>query len=389
MKQKTLRTLLAASTRMSNNKFSSADKGHMATALALGRRGLGRVWPNPAVGCVIVDSHGAVAGRGWTQPGGRPHAETEALLRAGKRARGGTAYVTLEPCSHFGKTPPCAESLISAGISRVVAALLDPDERVAGQGFQTLEKAGVKVEQGLSEHAARFDQAGFFSRVLHGRPMIALKTAMSLDGRVATLTGDSKWITGPESRRHGHLLRASHDAILIGVGTAIADNPRLDCRISGFDKASPVRIILDSQLKLANYTELDVIARAKNQKTWVFTVSKDKNRISKLEALGVQVFQISSTNSGHVDVKAVSAVLAEQGITRLLIEGGASVATSFLSNRLVDRVHAFRAPQIIGADGLAAIGPLGLARVADGPRFIRCDTQIIEDDCVDLYVVSE
>ena len=389
MKQKTLRTLLAASTRMSNNKFSSADKGHMTTALTLGRRGLGRVWPNPAVGCVIVDSHGVVAGRGWTQPGGRPHAETEALLRAGKRARGGTAYVTLEPCSHFGKTPPCAESLISAGISRVVAALLDPDERVAGQGFQTLEKAGVTVEQGLSEHAARFDQAGFFSRVLHGRPMIALKTAMSLDGRVATLTGDSKWITGPESRRHGHLLRASHDAILIGVGTAIADNPRLDCRISGFDKASPVRIILDSQLKLANYTELDVIARAKNQKTWVFTVSKDKNRISKLEALGVQVFQISSTNSGHVDIKAVSAVLAEQGITRLLIEGGASVATSFLSNRLVDRVHAFRAPQIIGADGLAAIGPLGLARVADGPRFIRCDTQIIEDDCVDLYVVSE
>ena len=361
----------------------------MATALALGRRGLGRVWPNPAVGCVIVDSHGAVAGRGWTQSGGRPHAETEALLRAGKRARGGTAYVTLEPCSHFGKTPPCAESLISAGISRVVAALLDPDERVAGQGFQTLEKAGVTVEQGLSEHVARFDQAGFLSRVLLGRPMIALKTAMSLDGRVATLTGDSKWITGPESRRHGHLLRASHDAILIGVGTAIADNPRLDCRISGFDKASPVRIILDSQLKLANYTELDVIARAKNQKTWVFTVSKDKNRILKLEALGVQVFQISSTNSGSVDVKAVSAVLAEQGITRLLIEGGASVATSFLSNRLVDRVHAFRAPQIIGADGLAAIGPLGLARVADGPRFIRCDTQIIEDDCVDLYVVSE
>ena len=389
MKQKTLRTLLAASTRMSNNKFSSADKGHMATALALGRRGLGRVWPNPAVGCVIVDSHGAVAGRGWTQSGGRPHAETEALLRAGKRARGGTAYVTLEPCSHFGKTPPCAESLISAGISRVVAALLDPDGRVAGQGFKTLEKAGVKVEQGLSEHVARFDQAGFLSRVLLGRPMIALKTAMSLDGRVATLKGDSKWITGPESRRHGHLLRASHDAILIGVGTAIADNPRLDCRISGFDKASPVRIILDSQLKLANYTELDVIARAKNQKTWVFTVSKDKNRISKLEALGVQVFQISSTNSGHVDIKAVSAVLAEQGITRLLIEGGASVATSFLSNRLVDRVHAFRAPQIIGADGLAAIGPLGLARVADGPRFIRYDTQIIEDDCVDLYVVSE
>ncbi len=361
----------------------------MATALALGRRGLGLVWPNPAVGCVIVDSHGAIAGRGWTQAGGRPHAETEALLRAGKRARGGTVYVTLEPCSHFGKTPPCAVSLISAGVSRVVAALLDPDERVAGQGFQTLEKAGVKVEQGLSEHAARFDQAGFLSRVLRGRPMIAMKTAMSLDGRVAAVTGDSKWITGPESRRHGHLLRASHDAILIGVGTAIADNPRLDCRISGFGKASPVRVILDSQLKLANYTELDVIARAKNQKTWVFTVSKDKNRTSKLEALGVQVFEIPSTNSGHVDVKAVSAVLAEQGITRLLIEGGASVATSFLSNSLVDRVYAFRAPQIIGADGLAAIGPLGLARVADGPRFVRYDTQIIEDDCVDLYVATE
>ena len=374
---------------MSNNKFSSADKGHMATALALGRRGLGLVWPNPAVGCVIVDGDGAVAGRGWTQPSGRPHAETEALQRAGKRAKGGTAYVTLEPCSHFGKTPPCADSLISAGVSRVVAALVDPDERVAGQGLQTLEKAGVKVELGLCERSARFDQAGFLSRVLRGRPMIALKTAMSLDGRVAAMTGDSKWITGPESRRHGHLLRASHDAILIGVGTAIADNPRLDCRISGIPGASPVRVILDTQLRLANYIELDVVARAKHQKTWVFTASKDKNRTSKLDALGVRVFRISSTNSGQVDVEAVSAVLAEQGITRLLIEGGASVATSFLSNGLVDRVHAFRAPQIIGGDGLAAIGPLGLARVANGPRFIRYDTQFIEDDCVDLYMATE
>ncbi len=378
-----------ASMRMSNNTFSAADRGHMATALALGRRGLGRVWPNPAVGCVIVDKAGIVAGRGWTQPGGRPHAETEALLRAGARAKGGTAYVTLEPCSHVGETAPCAEALIAAGISRVVAALEDPDGRVSGRGFDALEQAGIKVEVGLDEKIARFDQAGFLSRIERGRPMIALKTATSLDGRIAAKTGDSKWITGPEARKHGHLLRATHDAILVGVGTALADNPRLDCRIAGFEGTSPIRIVLDTRLKLAEHGDLDLIARANEQETWVFTATKDLNSMSKLTAAGVRVFPAPIMGDGRLDVASVSEIIASEGVTRLLIEGGATLATSFLERSLVDRIHSFRGPQIIGGDGLAAIGPLGLDQVANGPRFIRQGLQSIDDDCAEFYVTIE
>ncbi|MEK9905124.1 MAG: bifunctional diaminohydroxyphosphoribosylaminopyrimidine deaminase/5-amino-6-(5-phosphoribosylamino)uracil reductase RibD [Rhodospirillales bacterium] len=374
---------------MSNNTFSAADRGHMATALALGRRGLGRVWPNPAVGCVIVDKVGIVAGRGWTQPGGRPHAETEALLRAGARAKGGTAYVTLEPCSHVGETAPCAEALIAAGISRVVAALEDPDGRVSGRGFDILRQAGIKVEVGLDEKIARFDQAGFLSRIERGRPMIALKTATSLDGRIAAKTGDSKWITGPEARKHGHLLRATHDAILVGVGTALADNPRLDCRIAGFEGSSPIRIVLDTRLKLAEHSDLDLVARANEQETWVFTASKDLNSMSKMTAAGVRVFPAPIMGDGRLDVASVSEIIASEGVTRLLIEGGATLATSFLERSLVDRIHSFRGPQIIGGDGLAAIGPLGLVQVANGPRFIRQGLQSIDDDCAEFYVTIE
>ena len=208
------------------------DLRSMRAALALARRGLGTVWPNPAVGCVIVD-RGRVVGRGWTQPGGRPHGETEALGRAGEAARGATAYVSLEPCCHWGRTPPCTDALIAAGIGRVVVALEDPDPRVAGDGVRRLRAAGLDVETGLCEAEAAEINAGFFCRLRNGRPLVTLKLATSLDGRIATGRGESQWITGPPARERAHALRAAHDAIMVGTGTVLADDPQLTCRLPG------------------------------------------------------------------------------------------------------------------------------------------------------------
>jgi diaminohydroxyphosphoribosylaminopyrimidine deaminase/5-amino-6-(5-phosphoribosylamino)uracil reductase len=377
-----LKTLLAALMRTSN---SINNRAAMAQALALGRRGLGRVWPNPAVGCVIIDVNGRLAGRGWTQPGGRPHAETEALGRAKDRASGGTAFVTLEPCSHRGQTPPCAEALITSGIARVVVATADPDDRVSGRGLEMLRAAGVVVELGLGEAEARFDQAGFLSKVEQGRPLIALKTAMSLDGRIAVSNGDSKWITGPESRRRGHLLRAEYDAILVGVGTALADDPRLDCRVVGLESTSSLRIVLDSALRLG--LDLDLVQNAATRPTWVFCAEgADTSRRVALEAAGVRVFPTAVDGEGRVDLDVAMERLAQEGVTRLLIEGGGMVAAGMLRRDLVDRIYGFRAPMVVGADGVAAIGPLRLERVTDSPRFTRRMITAADDDLCELYV---
>src|SRR6266705_1008472 len=222
--------------------MSVLDEQAMRAALALARRGLGRVWPNPAVGCAIVKD-GRVVGRGWTQPGGRPHAETEALARAGGAAHGATAYVTLEPCCHSGRTPPCADAL-------VVAALEDPDPRVVGGGLARLRAAGIAVEAGLCAAEAAEINAGFFQRVRLGRPLVTLKLATSLDGRIATASGESRWITGPAARERAHLLRVTHDAILVGTDTVLADNPQLTCRLPGLGHRSPVRIAIDRELRI-------------------------------------------------------------------------------------------------------------------------------------------
>ena len=220
----------------------------MRLALALAGRGLGNVWPNPAVGCVLV-REGRIVGRGWTQPGGRPHAERRALDQAGAEARGATAYVTLEPCSHHGKTPPCAEGLIGAGVARVVSAMTDPDPRVAGRGHAMLRAAGITVDEGLLEPEARALQAGFLSRIERGRPWIAVKLATSLDGRIALGNGESQWITSAEARARVHALRARFDAVLVGGGTARADDPLLTVR--GFQPArAPVRVVASARLDL-------------------------------------------------------------------------------------------------------------------------------------------
>lgn len=340
---------------------TSVDIKFMKTALGLARRGLGRVAPNPAVGCVIVRD-GITVGRGNTQPGGRPHAEVMALAEAGEAARGATAYVTLEPCSHTGKTGPCADALIKAGISRVVCATGDPDERVSGRGFDMLRSAGIEVVTGLLQAEAGRINTGFFLKVREGRPLFTLKMASSMDGRIALASGESKWITGPEARAHGHLLRAQYDAILIGTGTLLADDPMLDCRVSGLEDRSPLRILLDRHLKVT--PEHKLVATAKQIPTLVLCEKGNNTRKAALEGCGVEVIVLDNLN----DMQALAKALGARGLTRVLVEGGGQVHASFLKAGLADRVEHFMAPKLIGSDGKAALGNLGLAALGHAPH---------------------
>ncbi|HEV2100595.1 MAG TPA: bifunctional diaminohydroxyphosphoribosylaminopyrimidine deaminase/5-amino-6-(5-phosphoribosylamino)uracil reductase RibD [Stellaceae bacterium] len=345
----------------------------MQMALALGRRGLGAVWPNPAVGCVIVNE-GRVVGRGWTRPGGRPHAETEALARAGSAARGGAAYVSLEPCCHWGRTPPCSDALIDAGIARVVVAIEDPDPRVAGKGIGRLRAAGLTVEVGLDAAEAAEINAGFLSRITLGRPLVTLKLATSLDGRIATSSGESQWITGPAARERGHALRAGHDAIMVGTGTVVADDPQLTCRLPGLSHRSPVRVFLDRHLRVP--LSAHMVADARRAPTWVMTLhSADPARRKALLAKGVAVIEVDPDREGRIDLVAALAALGERGVTRLLVEGGAGVAAALLQARLVDRLAWMHAPLLIGGDGMPALAPLGLDKLADAPGFERISVE--------------
>ena len=339
------------------------DLANMRAALALARRGLGRVWPNPAVGCVLV-REGRVVGRGWTQPGGRPHAETEALCRAGASATGATAYVTLEPCPHHGLTEPCSDALIEAGIGRAVVAVEDPDPRVSGGGTAHLREAGIEVITGVCREAAADINLGFFLRVTQRRPMITLKLATSLDGRIAAAGGDSKWITGEHARAVAHRLRASHDAVLVGSGTALADDPVLTCRLPGMEAWSPIRIVADSGLRLPMTAEL--VRTAHEIPTWVITrLGSDDGRRRALLAAGVQVIEVAPDANGRPHPRAMVEALAERGLTRVLLEGGGELAGAFLVAGLLDRIAWFHAPKLLGADGLSAIGALGLQQVLD------------------------
>jgi len=355
----------------------------MAAALALAARGLGRVAPNPAVGCVIVKD-GRVVGRGWTQPGGRPHAETEALNRAGPAARGGCAYVSLEPCAHHGETPPCAEALIAAGIARCVVALEDPDPRVAGGGIARLRDAGVEVAVGRCGAAAESLNAGYISNRTQGRPMVTLKLATTLDGRIATKRGDSRWITGTAARAQAHLLRARHDAVLIGSGTAVADNPHLDVRLDGLEATAPLRIVLDGRLRLP--LTHDLVTRAKSQPSWLMTHQDGPpDRLEAYEAAGVEVIPIAADDGGNLSMSAALAALAKRGITRVLVEGGGHVAAAFLRAGLVDRLIWFHAPTVIGGDGVPAVTGFGLDDLAEAPGFVLQHCHRIGEDLVESY----
>lgn len=355
----------------------------MRSALALGRRGLGTVWPNPAVGCVIVND-GRVVGRGFTQPGGRPHAETEALAMAGEAARGATAYVTLEPCAHHGKTPPCAEALVAAGIARVVAAIEDPDPRTAGKGLDILRAAGIAVSSGLCRDEAAEVNAGFFMKVAEGRPLVTLKLATTLDGRIATHAGESKWITGEASRAAGHLLRAEYDAIMVGSGTALADDPELTCRLPGLGERSPVRVVVDGRLRLPLTSKL--VATASETPTWVLTLEGgDPDRVQAFQDAGVDLIELPPGPDHSIDLRAALRALAESDVTRVLVEGGAHLAAALLRDGLVDRMVWFRSARLIGGDGLPAAVSFGVDRLEQAPRFERVEIIPVGDDVMETY----
>ena len=355
---------------------ASDDIGHMRHALRLATRALGNAAPNPAVGCVIVSPKDGIVGRGWTQAGGRPHAETVALSQAGARARGATAYVTLEPCAHHGQTPPCADALAAAGVARVVGAIIDPDPRVAGKGFARLESAGVEVTRGVLEAEARALNLGFFRRVTEGRPRVALKIAQSADGFVADAKGNSRWITSEGARRHGHLLRARHDAILVGVGTVLADDPELTCRLPGLEHRSPLRVVLDSRLRMPVTSKL--VRNARDYPALLFTAAKTGG--DALAAEGVAIERVGGED-GRPDLAAVLSALGKRGITRLLVEGGPVVHMAFLERGLADQLHIYRAPLLIGS-GRRAIEPFAgsldtasrlrlMERLAFGPDILE------------------
>lgn len=343
------------------------DIAHIRAALALARRGLGNTWPNPAVGCVVVRD-GRVLGRAVTAPGGRPHAEPAALEMAGD-ARGATVYVTLEPCCHWGRTPPCTDALIKAGVARVVIALRDPDPRVNGEGIARLRAAGIEVSEGVLDAEAADVAAGFSSRVRLGRPLVTLKLASTLDGRIATRAGESKWITSEAARRAVHAMRGRHDAVMVGVGTVAADDPDLTCRLPGFRPNPVVRVVADSHLRTPLSARLVTTARA--APTWVLLRDgADAARRAAFAEAGVRLLDVPAGEPG-VDLVHGLAALGEAGITRLLVEGGAQLAAALLRAGLVDRIAWFHAPSVMGGDGWPAAQAFGVEALANMPRFAR------------------
>jgi diaminohydroxyphosphoribosylaminopyrimidine deaminase/5-amino-6-(5-phosphoribosylamino)uracil reductase len=360
----------------------AADQRFMQLALALGRRGQGRTWPNPAVGAVIVKD-GVIVGRGWTQPGGRPHAEVEALARASAAARGATLYVTLEPCSHVGKSPPCADAVIAAGIARVVSAVQDPNPEVAGQGHARLRAAGIVVDTGLCAAEAARDHAGHFRRIKDRRPHVILKLAVSPDDKIGLAGGKPVAISGEAAKARVHLLRAQCDAILVGIGTVLADDPLLTCRLPGMEAQSPVRVVLDRALRMPGTSKL--VHSARETPMWVMTSNvSEAPAAMKLGAAGAQVIRVATAPSG-LDLIAVLHALAEKGITRLLVEGGSRVASSFVAADLIDEVWLLRGPEPVGADGVAALDALPLGAITQSPGLQVRASERLGTDALTIY----
>jgi diaminohydroxyphosphoribosylaminopyrimidine deaminase/5-amino-6-(5-phosphoribosylamino)uracil reductase len=339
-----------------------------ARAIDLARQADFRTSPNPMVGAVVLDRSGEVAGEGFHRQAGNPHAEQEALMVAGERARGGTLYVNLEPCSHAHREPSCAQAVVSAGIRRVVISMVDPDPRVRGAGINILEAAGIEtVVGGQSNQAQRLNEF-YVKHRLTGRPFVTVKFAMSLDGKIATRTGESRWISGAESRAHGHRLRHTHDAILVGVGTVLADDPQLTTRIDDLEARQPLRVVLDSQLRTPP------TAKVVGSNTLIATT-----RAGKVGAAETMV--LPGTDYGRVRLGSLLDELGKRGILSLLVEGGAEVHASFFAEGLVDKVQAYIAPIIIG--GRDAPGPFageGVHRLADAVRLVGVETERIGDD---------
>jgi diaminohydroxyphosphoribosylaminopyrimidine deaminase / 5-amino-6-(5-phosphoribosylamino)uracil reductase len=360
-----------------------ADRRFMELALTLGRRGLGRTWPNPAVGAVVVKD-GVIVGRGWTQPGGRPHAEPVALARAGELARGATLYVTLEPCSHFGRSPPCADAIIAAGISRVVAAIEDPNPEVAGKGHAKLRAAGISVDVGLCSGEAALAHAGHFRRIRDGRPHVILKLAVSSDEKIGAGGHKPVAITGEAAKTRVHLLRAQCDAILVGIGTVLADDPLLTCRLPGMERRSPVRVVLDRSLRIPGDSRL--VHSARQTPLWVFASElADAPAATKLGGAGTQVIRVAPKQASGLDLEAVLHALAERGITRLLVEGGSRVASSLVAAGLADEIRLFRGSDAVGADGVPALDALPLSAITRSPAFRVRASETLGNDTLTIF----
>ena len=377
---------------MTASRFSSLafdptiDARFMALALALGRRGLGNTWPNPAVGAVIVrnEPHGPVViGRGWTQPGGRPHAEVEALRRAGAAARGATIYTTLEPCSHYGQTPPCADAIIAAGIARVVSALDDPNPEIAGEGYRRLRARGIAVVTGIGAEEARRVHDGHIRRMHDGRPHVTLKLAVSADDKAGLAGRRPAAITGEASRECVHRWRAMHDAILIGIGTALADDPLLTVRLPGMAQRSPVRVVLDSALRLPPDGKL---ARgARDVPLWILAApNAPEERERALRAQGAEVLHVDG-GDGRRDPAAALNLLAARGITRLMIEGGPTVAAAFLTAGLIDEAILLRSSAVLGPDGIDALEGLPLTALTASPHLHSRGTKTAGKDTIETF----
>ena len=342
-----------------------SDERYMALAISLGRRNLGQTSPNPSVGCVLVKND-VIVGRGYTAPGGRPHAETQALKQAGSVANGSTAYITLEPCSHEGKTPPCAQALVEAGVKRAVIATIDPDKRVNGKGISILEAAGIEVKVGVLAEQASLDHAGFFSSQSDCRPWITLKLATSIDGKIATSKGDSKWITGSSARHFVHNMRRKHDAIMVGSGTVISDDPNLNVRDLG-TCIQPYRIVVSSNLEIP--VKSNLTKTIYEQPVWIFHSNEaSEERKRKWLDLGAQLFECQVDNFG-ISMKDIMQKISDKGITRLLCEGGGKLAASLMRSELVDEIVTFHGGLAIGADGFSSIGDLGIYSLGEAKRW--------------------
>ena len=343
---------------------------------------MGRTWPNPAVGCVIV-SGGRIVGRGWTQPSGRPHAEVVALAQAGDAARGADVYVSLEPCAHHGKTPPCAQALIDAGVGRVVIAISDSDPRVNGLGAQMLRDAGIIVETGILGDLAFEDHDGFLRRTVMGRPMVTLKIASSFDGRIATGTGESQWITGPDARRVVHAMRARHDAVMVGGGTARHDDPSLTVRDLGVTH-QPTRIVISRRLDLPLMGQL---ARTAKEIPLILChgADADPTLVRTWADLGAVMLRCRARGM-HLDPEDILAQLGGHGLTRIFCEGGSALAASLIEADLVDQLIGFTAGLTIGAEGLPSVGALGLSQLAQARRFTLKESRAVGPDVLSIWI---
>ena len=359
-----------------NGDFLSYDEKYMRLAMQLAGNAIGRTSPNPLVGAVIVKDN-RVVGCGWHRKAGTPHAEVHALNQAGELAQGADVYVTLEPCAHYGKTPPCAKALVEAKVKNVYGGLLDVNPKVAGKGFKILEDAGIHVEYGFLQDELRKQNEVFFKWIEHKKPFIVLKAAMTLDGKIATATGQSKWITNETSRAYGYKLRDIYDGIMVGINTVIEDNPMLTARVDG--GKNPIRIVVDSSLRIDINAN---VVQDKSAKTIIATTDKaDKDKILKLQAQDVDVIVVDKDENDKVDIEKLLDILGQQNICSILVEGGATLSGSFVAKKLVDKVYFFIAPKIVGGkEAKTPVAGTGILNLQEALTLKDIQIEKLEED---------